>query len=119
MTSLLLVLAFYYQLIQNGNTSPEIIRDYVVVESLVAGVNPQISQGVVKRESGFNCEAIGDHGESEGCWQIHLPAHKSISSSQAKDPIFSTQWSLQEIKENGCKIWTTCAETMKALGVDT
>lgn len=82
------------------------------------GVDPQVAQGIVKRESQFNCQAVGDHGKSYGCWQIHLPAHQDISPEQALDPIFSTQFSLKEIKKNGCKIWTTCTDTLKSLKVE-
>lgn len=106
---------FYYQQIQNGNTDPVLIRDYIVTESLIMGVDPQISQGVVYRESRFNCKAIGDNGTSHGCWQIHLPAHKTVTKEQAHDIVWSTQWSLKEIKKNGCKIWSTCKDTMESL----
>lgn len=115
MESLLMVLVFYYQQIALGNTDPVMIRDYIAVEALVMGVNPQIALGVVKRESQFHCERVGDYGTSHGCWQIHLPAHKEISPTQAHDVIWSTQWSLNEIKENGCGIWSTCFSTMKEI----
>lgn len=82
---------------------------------MVMNVDPQVAQGIAGKESKFHCEAIGDHGTSHGCWQIHLPAHKEISKEQAHDIIWSTQWSLQEIKEKGCGIWSTCKEVMKNL----
>lgn len=117
MISLLPVLLFYYQQIAMGNTSPMIIRDFINVEAIMIGVDPQIAQGIVNKESQFNCNQVGDHGHSYGCWQIFLPAHADVTPAQAKDPIFSTEWSLQEIKKNGCKIWSTCADTMKELSV--
>lgn len=113
------VLLFYYNAILGGDTSTTTIKDYIVTEALVMGVNPQIALGVVDRESKFNVNAVGDHGESFGAWQIHVPAHKEVSAKQAKDIIFATRWSLIEIKENGCTIWSTCADTMKSLTVDT
>lgn len=118
MIPLLPVLLFYYNQIALGNTDPILIKDYIAVEALIMEVNPQIAQGIVGRESKFHCEAIGDYGTSHGCWQIHLPAHQEINKEQAHDIIWSTQWSLREIKENGCKIWSTCQSTMKSLSVD-
>lgn len=105
---LLAVLAFYYAQISSGNVTPEIIKDYIAVEALVAGVNPQMAQSIAGDESQFNCKAIGDHGESLGCWQIHMPAHKEISPDQAYDIVWSTEWSIAQLKEGNCKIWSTC-----------
>jgi len=115
MFSLIPVLLFYYSLIQSGDVRPEIISEYIVVEALVAGVNPQMAIGVAKRESGFNCTANGDGNKSHGCWQIYLPAHPEITKAQAHDIIWSTQWSLNEMKKNGCKIWSVCNSVMKSL----
>lgn len=109
------MLLFYYSQITSGNTNPALIKDYVAVEALVMQVNPQIAQGIVREESNYNCDADGDHGTSHGCWQIHLPAHQDISKEQAHNIIWSTQWSLREIKENGCDIWSTCKKVMKTL----
>lgn len=100
-----------------GRNDPVFIRDYIVVEAHMMGVDSQIAQGVVKRESSFNCKSVGDGGTSYGCWQIHLPAHPEVTKEQAKDPVFSTQWSLNEIKKNGCGIWSTCKATMKHLSM--
>lgn len=115
MISLLPVLMFYYNQIALGNTDPVLIKDYIATEALVMGVDPQIAIGVVERESKFDCKRIGDHGTSYGCWQIHLPAHADVTPAQAKDVVFATQWSLKEIKANGCRIWSTCKDTMKSL----
>ena len=79
------------------------------------GVNPQMAQGVVKRESQFVCTAKGDGGKSHGCWQIHLGWHPEITKEQARNVIWSTQWSLAEMKVNGCKAWSTCNATMKEI----
>ena len=112
---LLPVLLFYYSLIASGDTRPEIIHDYIVVEALVAGVDPQMAVGVAKAESRLNCKAIGDGGKSRGCWQIYGPAHPGVTKEQAHDIIWSTQWSLDEMKKNGCGIWSVCKDVMKSL----
>jgi hypothetical protein len=115
MITLLPVLLFYYNAILLGDTSTTTIRDYIVTEALIAGVNPQIAIGVAERESKFNCNAVGDHGTSHGCFQIHLPAHTDITKEQAHNIIWSTQWSIEEMKKNGCKIWSTCKDVMKTI----
>ena len=106
---------FYYNAIALGNNDPSFIKEYIVVEALIAGVDPQIAMGVAKRESGFNNQADGDSNKSHGIWQIYLPAHPDISKEQAHNITFSTQWSMSEMKENGCKIWSTCKATMRDL----
>ncbi len=115
MTPIVLALAFYYNQLSQGNQSPEVIKDYIVTESLIAGVNPQLALGIVKRESQFNPEAVGDHGNSLGAWQIHMPAHGDISPEQAKDIRWSTQWALTQLKAGNCHIWSTCKDTIKSL----
>jgi hypothetical protein len=112
---LLNILVFYYALINSNQVSPVNIRDYITTEALVIGVDPQIALGVAKAESGFDPENIGDNNTSFGVWQIHLPAHQEISKEQANDIIFSTTWALQEMKANGCRIWSTCKDTMKKI----
>ncbi len=109
------ILAFYYAQITSKNIDPTIITDYIIAESVASGVDPQMVLGIAKAESGLNPQAIGDHGTSHGLFQIHLPAHKDITKEQAEDPIFATQWSINEMKKNGCKIWSTCQETMKGM----
>jgi hypothetical protein len=115
MLSLLASLAFYYNAILLGDTSQITIRDYMVNEALVAGVDPQLAIGVAKAESGFNCEANGDNNHSHGCWQIFLPAHLDVTHEQAHDIIWSTNWALKEMKVNGCKIWSVCDGVMEKL----
>lgn len=112
MTSLLVILAFYYQQIALGNTSPEIIRDYIATEALVQGVNPQLALGIATRESKLNPNAVGDHGTSIGLWQVHLPAHPSISREMALNIVQSTQWAIKELKNGKCKEWSTCPASM-------
>lgn len=113
MSTLIPVLLFYYQQIALGSTSPALIKDFIAIEALVIGVEPRVAVGIANAESQLNSEAIGDHNTSFGLYQIHLPAHKEITVQQAHDIIFSTEWSLNEMKQNGCKIWSTCDNVMK------
>ncbi len=118
-----MVLVFYCQQIQNGNRDPELIKDYIAVESIVGGVNPQMMQNIAEKESEFNVNAVGDKGTSYGIFQIHNPESKKIrplSIEDAKDPIKATQWSIQTVKEDGdCHQWSTCKDAMRSLGSDT
>lgn len=102
------VLLFYYNRIALGDISPEIIKDYIATEALVEGVNPQMALAIAHDESQFNPQAVGDHGESLGIWQIHMPAHKEITPQNARDVVFSTEWAISQLKVGNCRIWSTC-----------
>jgi hypothetical protein len=112
---LTLVLSFYYGLINSNQVDAITIKDYIVTEALVVGVDPQMAIGIAEAEGQFDTNSVGDHGTSYGTWQIHLPAHKDITKEQATNLIWSTQWSLNEMKKNGCKIWSTCEQVMKKI----
>lgn len=117
---LLAVLAFYYTMFNSGvEVSTSTIKDYIGVEALVSGVNPQLLQGIAERESMFNCKAVGDKGTSFGCFQIHNPETKKIrpiTIDQAKDIRVSVNWAIQTIKEDGdCHQWSVCKDVMASL----
>lgn len=52
---------------------------------------------VVKAESGFDPNAIGDNGTSYGFGQIHLPMHPDVTAAQAADPQFNINWIAQSL----------------------
>ncbi len=82
---------------------------YIATMAVARGIDPQMALYVSYNESHWDCDAVGDSGRSHGCWQIFLPAHKTITKAQAHDLIWSTNWSLDRmLKDGGCKIWTTC-----------
>lgn len=110
------MLIFYYNLL-SVDQSPNTITDYIVTESLVNGVDPQLILNTAKFESRLNPHAVGDHNTSFGLYQIHLPAHSEISRAQAEDIVWSTQWTINEMRKNGCRIWSTCSNTMKTLSI--
>ena len=105
---LLPVLMFYISLIQSGSTTPAIIRDYIATEAIISNVNPQLAISIATAESKLNPNAIGDHGTSMGLWQIHLPAHASVSPENARSVVYSTEWAVNQLKEGNCQIWSTC-----------
>lgn len=59
-----------------------------------------------KCESSFDENAVGDHGQSRGTWQIHGPSWPSISPANAYDPHWSTEWAAQMFLAGKQEIWT-------------
>lgn len=55
--------------------------------------------------------AIQKYGreQSYGIFQIHTYAHKNITPEMAKDPIFNTNWAIEEIKKGKApQHWVRC-----------
>lgn len=51
---------------------------------------------------------------SFGLFQLHVKVHKDISIEQAKDPIFNTQWAINEIKKGKApQHWVHCNKVAK------
>jgi hypothetical protein len=109
---LLPILLYYYAIINAGFATPEIIKDYAVVESLVAGVDPQQVIGVIKAESGFNTKALNRNDMALGCHSRGLvqirSCNHSVTDEQAYNPIFSVNFLIHNIDK--CETWwkNTC-----------
>ncbi len=114
MVTLLPVLLFYYnQIIINKDYSTTTLRDYAIVESLMAGVDPQVVIGVIKNESRFNTNAVNKNDMKQGCDSVGLVQirdcnHPNVSFKQATDPIFAVNFLIKNIDK--CKTWwkNTC-----------
>ena len=65
-------------------------------------------------ESGLNPAAIGDHGTSFGLFQIHLPAHKTVTKKMAFDPFFSIAWAIDKFHNDELGIWTCYRSLVKS-----
>ncbi len=95
------------------------IPKYIAETAKEYGVDVQMALYVSWHESHWNCDAIGDYGDSIGCWQINKPTKKKIrplTVAQAKDLQISTKWSMKTmVEDKGCKQWSTCP----TLGKDT
>lgn len=52
-------------------------------------------------ETRFNCESVGDNGNSYGCYQIHRGYHPSVSSEQAVDLKFAIPWTYNRLVAHG------------------
>jgi len=109
------VLAFYYSEIQAGNTDPVLLRDYAVVESLIAGVDPQQVIGVIHKESRFNPKALNPNDKgcrSRGLVQIRECNHK-VTDQEAFNPVFAVNFLIDNIDK--CETWwkATCGKYVK------
>lgn len=60
----------------------------------------------LKCESSLNPRAIGDHGNSYGIAQIHLPSHKDITKEEALDPEFAIGWTAYQFSLGNHNQWT-------------
>lgn len=88
--------------------SQQQIAEIIATKAIEYGVDPKLALYISWQESNWNPDAIGDHGESIGAFQIHLPAHEEISMQQATDIYWSSDWAMQQLAHGSCKIWTTC-----------
>ncbi len=121
---LVAVLFYYYAQIGAGDLSPTTLRDYAVVESLKAGVDPQLVLAVIQNESRFDYDAYNDNDGKHGCHsrglvQIRSCDHPEVTDEMANDPIFAVQFFIKHIDK--CTTWWkgTCPLTKKnkTLGV--
>jgi len=92
---------------QNSFTKDE-IKLYVIRRFLEADIEPKTIADIVTCESNWNLYAVGDSGKSIGLFQLHLPAHPSISKECAFDLECSTKQAIILAKDNkkGLRHWT-------------
>ena len=60
-------------------------------------------------ESRFNCDVVGDNGNSFGCFQIHRGYHKHITIEQARDIEFSMNWTLKRMVHYGYPVYRSAS----------
>jgi hypothetical protein len=70
------------------------------------GVSSSTVSSVIKCESGFKQNAIGDNGNSFGLVQIHLPSNPTITREQALDPDFAVSFLAKQLASKKGKLWT-------------
>lgn len=61
---------------------------------------------IVWCESSWNKQAVGDHGTSLGLWQIHLPAHPTVTRECSFDATCSTLYSIKLYEQSGWHPWS-------------
>lgn len=109
MTTLLLVVAFYYHLLSNkDNWTPENIKDYAVVESKIAGVDEQKVLYTIEHESHGKYWAVNKNDMAVGCdsvgpVQIRDCNHPEVSFEQAQNPVYAVNFLIKNIDK--CKTW--------------
>lgn len=125
MEALIPVLLWYYTQINSGSTSPSIIKEYAIIESMVAGLSVEEQQKVIytiNKESRFNPKALNRNDMAIGCHSRGLVQIRScnhnVTDEQAYNPIFAINFLIRNIDK--CKTWWkgTCGQ-YKELGSDT
>lgn len=84
----------------------EKIALYIIAVAAERGVDGSLAWKVANCESGFKHDAVGDQGKSWGVWQIHLPAHPTVTIEFATDPIKSTEWAMDNLEEGRWGMWS-------------
>lgn len=115
MLPLAFYLMVYYNMINSGNTSPEVLRDYAVIEAQIAGVDPQKVLFTIEKES-INWKVdINNHNDcnskeskncgctSRGLVQIRNCSHPTVTDEQAYNPIFAVNFLIKNIDK--CNTW--------------
>lgn len=69
-------------------------------------VNEKLIRKVIRCESRYKTDAVGDGGKSYGLVQIHLPSHPYVSKEQAFDPDFALDFLAKNVAEGKGKMWT-------------
>jgi hypothetical protein len=69
-------------------------------------VSETIMHKVIKCESGYKVDAVGDGGTSFGLVQIHLPAHPYVLKDQAFDPDFAISFLAKNLARDKGDMWT-------------
>jgi len=84
-------------------TIPQMIQKYAVEYR----VSAERMTKTIQCESTFNPNAVGDHGQSFGLSQIHLPSWRGqITKEQALDPEFAIKFLAEKLSKGQGKLWT-------------
>ena len=70
------------------------------------GVQPSLMRSVIKCESSYRTDAIGDGGTSFGLVQINLPSHPTITKAQAFDADFALDFLASNLAKGKGDMWT-------------
>lgn len=86
--------------------SPSWVKAYVEMKAKELGVNPVVSDWIVRKESQYGQNMDGDGHHSWGYFQISNIYHPEVSSTCAMDLECSTAWSLQHILDGKVSEWS-------------
>ena len=68
-------------------------------------VDPKVMHKVIKCESGYNPNALGDGGKSRGLVQIHSVYHE-VSDEDAYDPQYAIEFLAKALSEGKGNLWS-------------
>lgn len=72
------------------------IKQIIINEAKKQGVDPQLALAVAQQESGFNPNALGDGGKSQGLFQIYTTAHPDYKGGF--DPQKNAEYGIRFLK---------------------
>jgi len=117
---ILSVLLFYHNLIGSGDVSSTTLKDYVVVESLVSNLDPQIMLRIAKCESGFKqfdsggkplISPTSDVGLMQ-INQVHWKRAEKLGLDIFNSPVDNMAMAKIIHKEQGYKAWSCYNKTL-------
>ena len=112
---ILAILLYYYQIINSGNYDKNVLKDYAIVESQVAGLSVKDQQRVITvidKESKFDPKRVHYNDGAKGCDSIGLVQIRNCNHDatfkQATNPIYSVNFLIKNIDK--CETWwkNTC-----------
>ena len=101
-----------YNGVYTTKAQEQVISSTIPITTLIShyselyGVSSITVSSVIKCESGFNQNAVGDNGNSFGLVQIHLPSNPTITREQALDPDFAISFLAKQLASKKGKLWT-------------
>jgi hypothetical protein len=94
--------------VQVATSSQEWIKQRISHYADIYGVSRDVMDFVVKCESNYNPNAVGDNGHSFGLVQIHLMSWKDagVDYGLATDPEFALDFLARKLKSGDGHLWT-------------
>ena len=69
-------------------------------------VSAKTMHRVIKCESNYKANAVGDGGRSFGLVQIHLPSNPKVTKAQAQDREFAINFLAKNLAKGNGRMWT-------------
>lgn len=91
---------------EKPKTAPRTVDEIIHDSAIEYGVSEVVMRNVIKCESSFNPNAIGDGGHSYGLVQIHLPSHPYVSKEEALDPEYAVDFLAKNLAVDKGSMWT-------------
>lgn len=94
------------------SNSTSTIKSYIEEEAIKKGVDPKLATSISNCESGFiprQSDCVTKEGKREdswGVWQINLQHNPEVTREQAMDIKWSTEWSLNKLKQGKASLWS-------------